>query len=257
MKPSIYYPVKPFSINQHWGENSPCVKDYGLPTQRIISTGVNACPSGYVKLYEFFGMAGHNGTDLMAGEQPVYAAMAGDIIEMQAVPARGLGVGVLTREKYDFPQGSFYLKLRYWHFKSFQAKVGDYVNVGDILGVSDNTGNSSGNHLHFEGQLFRKDSGGHPSLVTTNDDYANTINIEPYFNGLHAADIRPQRFTKNLYFTLRDPQVLDLQKFLGVYPQTGYFGPITLYYVLKYQVAHAITPTGFVGPITRGSLNKQ
>ena len=255
MKPSIYYPVKPFRITQHWGENAPCVKDFGTSTQKIISA--NVCPAGYTKLYQQFGMAGHNGIDLAAGTQPVYAAMDGVVIEKQTSPARGLGLGIISNEQYEFPQGTFYFKLRYWHLKSFNVEVGDQVRVGDQVGISDNTGYSSGNHLHFEGQLFRRDAGGHPSLVTLDDDHANTIDVEPYFNGQYAVDAKPRRFTKNLYIGLRDPEVLELQRFLGVYPQTGYFGPITLFYVLKYQVSHAIAPTGFVGPITRDSLNKQ
>lgn len=257
MKPQIYYPLKPHVVNQHWGQNFPCVKDFGLSTQKIVSGGANTCPAGYKKLYEYFGMAGHNGTDLGSTEQPIYAAMAGTVIEMQSAPARGLGIGILTDEQYDFPEGRFYLKIRYWHLKSFNVQVGSKVKIGDVIGITDSTGYSSGNHLHFEGQLFRKDSGGHPSLVTVNDDYAHTIDLEPYFVGKYACEVETVKFSKNLYLGLKDADVLRLQKFLGLYPQTGYFGPITFYYVIKYQLAHNITPTGYVGPITRESLNKQ
>jgi hypothetical protein len=82
----VYYPVKPFHTNQHFGENFPCVRDFGLPTQSIVmGPDNNTCPVGYEKLYAKFGMSGHNGTDLQAGEQNVYAACPGTVIEMQTV----------------------------------------------------------------------------------------------------------------------------------------------------------------------------
>ena len=260
MKPSIYYPLKPFAFNQHFGGNIPCVKDFGLPTQEIVSGTQDTCPVGYEKLYPKFGLAGHNGTDLLASEQPVYAAMSGTIVEQQSVPARGLGLGILTDEPYDFGElGTHYLKLRYWHLKSFNKNAGDHVNVGDIIGVSDNTGYSSGNHLHFEGQLMDKDSGGHPYVINTNNGYYGAIDIEPYFNGKYAADEQRHFFTKNLWLGQQGPDVLELQKRLWVDYSTGpgIFGPRTWAAVVKYQLANGIKPPyGFVGPITRAKLNE-
>lgn len=198
MKLSLYYPVKPFHVNQHFGDNLPCVKDFGEPTQQIV-TGANntTCPLGYDKLYSHFGMLGHNGTDLMAGVQNVYAACDGIVVEKQTVPARGLGIGILTNEQYDFGiYGTHYIKIRYWHLKSFNCEVGDVINAGQIIGVSNNTGYSSGNHLHFEGQPMDKDSGGHPILSNPLGSIAGAIDLEPYFIGI---------FAQNL------PQIISLQ----------------------------------------------
>lgn len=256
MKPEIFYPLRPISFNQHFGANYPCVRDFGLPTQSIItpptnSDGTTTCPVGYDHLYSHWGMNGHNGTDLMAGEQPVYAAMDGVVIEQQTVPSRGLGLGVLSNDSYDFPEGKYFLKLRYWHLKSFNVQAGDAVKVGDLLGITDNTGYSSGNHLHFEGQLYKKDSGGHPKLVELNNGYANAINIEPYFNGKYA---RPFLFEKNLWIGMRNSDVTELQSRLGVI-QTGFFGTLTFAAVRQFQTIHSLPSTGFVGPLTRAILN--
>lgn len=183
----IHYPIKPFTINQHFAGNLPCVKDFGLPTQDVV-TGVNnnSCPVGYEKLYKKFGLLGHNGMDLQAGEQNVYAAYDGVVVEKQTVPARGLGLGILTDEKFD---ADTYLKIRYWHLKSFYKEVGDVVKSGDLIGVTDNTGYSSGNHLHFEGQLMRKDAGGHPYVSLPNNGFGGAIDLEPHFSGFYAEDI--------------------------------------------------------------------
>jgi murein DD-endopeptidase MepM/ murein hydrolase activator NlpD len=191
-KPSLYYPVKPLHINQHFGDNIPCVKDFGLSTQDIVSGLDNTtCPIGYDKLYSHWSMSGHNGTDLMAGEQNVYATMDGVVVEQQTVESRGLGLGILSKEILDLGSGGeHYLKLRYWHLKSFAVNAGDSVVAGQLIGISDNTGYSSGNHLHFEGQPMDKDTSGHLTLSNPSGNIAGAIDIEPYFNGMFAQDIQ-------------------------------------------------------------------
>lgn len=197
-KLELWYPVKPFKYNQHFGENVPCVSNFGLPTQKIVDGTNTTCPVGYTKLYAEWGMAGHNGSDLMAGEQPVYAAAAGTVIEMQTVPARGLGLGILTDEPVDLDCGTHYAKLRYWHLKSFSAKIGDHVEIGQQIGISDNTGYSGGNHLHFELQPMDKDKGGHPVLANPEGNIAGAVSVEPYFNGFYATDYKKVVLIKKL-----------------------------------------------------------
>jgi stage II sporulation protein D len=70
------------------------------------------------------------------------------------------------------------------------------------------------------------------------------------------------RFTHNMGYGTRDAAVPFLQRRLraeGVYPPsapiTTYFGPITQASLQRYQRAHNIRATGFLGPITRGRLN--
>lgn len=64
-----------------------------------------------------------------------------------------------------------------------------------------------------------------------------------------------QPLTKNLWFGMTDPDVLRIQKVLGV-QTTGFFGLKTLAAVIAYQRANNITPAvGFVGVATRASLN--
>ena len=193
----LYYPVRPFAINQHFAENKPCVKDFGLPTQQIINPNPdNTCPAGSDKLYQHFGMVGHNGTDLAAGEQPVYAACAGTVIEKQTVPARGLGLGILTDDTVFLDSfGTHYAKVRYWHLKSFNVEVGQHVNAGDLIGISDNTGYSSADHLHFEVQPMDKAADGTPFYAFMDrgtDVIDNSINPEPFFCGVYADVVQPE-----------------------------------------------------------------
>jgi murein DD-endopeptidase len=86
-------------------------------------------------------MKGHNGTDLEAGVQNVYAAMDGTVIEMQTDARLGLGLGIISTQPLDLGiSGTHYLKLRYWHLKSFNVTAGQNIKAGDLIGVSDNTG---------------------------------------------------------------------------------------------------------------------
>lgn len=53
---------------------------------------------------------------------------------------------------------------------------------------------------------------------------------------------------------MEHPAVKRVQKALGITPQTGYFGPVTLAAIRKYQAGHGIPTTGVVGPLTWASL---
>jgi len=64
------------------------------------------------------------------------------------------------------------------------------------------------------------------------------------------------KFTKTLRFGQTNDDVKQLQKFLSVLPQSGYFGNKTLGAVKTFQQARGLTVDGIVGPITRAELNK-
>lgn len=71
-------------------------------------------------------------------------------------------------------------------------------------------------------------------------------------------------FSKNLYFSLTDPDVKALQdclKYEGCFPREiesiQIFGPLTLEAVKRFQQKYQISPAvGYVGPITRAKLNE-
>ena len=62
-------------------------------------------------------------------------------------------------------------------------------------------------------------------------------------------------FSKDLTVGSSGADVTALQNALAVSPATGYFGSITKAAVVAYQKAHGISATGYVGPLTRASLN--
>lgn len=46
--------------------------------------------------------------------------------------------------------GRYRVKTRYWHLLALQVKKGERVHAGQIIGYADDTGRSTGMHLHFE-----------------------------------------------------------------------------------------------------------
>lgn len=84
----------------------------------------------------------HTGVDypVSVGTQ-VYAVADGEI-----VPANwGKAYGVQVVQK--LPDGSFWI---YAHLSKTQVKAGAKVKAGDKIGLTGNTGNSTGPHLHCE-----------------------------------------------------------------------------------------------------------
>ena len=66
------------------------------------------------------------------------------------------------------------------------------------------------------------------------------------------------KFTKTLYFGMRNPEVKKLQKRLNMptWLNTGYFWLITRKYVKNYQRSKGLVADGIVGSRTRASLNQ-
>lgn len=85
----------------------------------------------------------HKGVDIggVYYSSEVHAAKAGTVIISQYSSSYGNYVVV--------SHGSGNTTL-YAHMSSRKVSVGDYVNQGDVLGITGSTGISSGPHLHFE-----------------------------------------------------------------------------------------------------------
>lgn len=135
--------IKPFKgdfpLTQGWGEN----------------------PAIYAK----FGLKGHNGLDYgLPTGTPVIAPHNGKVIEA-AFDANGYGMYVKIENNKE---GSVI-----GHLKSFNVNPGDTILVGQQFGISDNTGFSTGPHLHWGYYLFPRNR---------NDGYLGFINQLPLIN---------------------------------------------------------------------------
>lgn len=98
----------------------------------------------------------HYGLDISAGYGTnIVASNAGTVILAKIQPYTGYGNHVMI------DHGGGYVTL-YAHASSLLVEVGQVVNRGDVIAKIGSTGNSTGNHLHFE--------------VRINGAYQNPIN---------------------------------------------------------------------------------
>ncbi len=246
-----------------------------------------------VSLYSSQGLKGHTGIDFgadwgapikCATDAYCYSVMNRDNPNLMAYRA----VYTLVDD------GDVTYEVSYGHCSTIFAKPNTFVKRGDILANIGNTGDvfsggyavtveeknagsHSGQHLHFQVRKMRKvaiddatdptahyamDGSGILSLngfyyqVPNYDDgYNGCVDPMPFFQGVTP---QPFKFNRNLWLGTNNSDILELQKRLGVDYSSGpgTFGPRTFNAVVQYQKAHGIVPTGFVGPITRASLNR-
>src|SRR6185312_491101 len=172
MKLSLSLPVTPYHVNQPFGVN--------------------------YFTYHQFGLDGHNGLDLQAYHgQPVYASHDGTVtIEVDA--HQGHGVVLLSDQQYDYNGSQCYFKTIYWHLCDtdkepnypYPVKDGQKVKRGDLIGYADNTGFSTGDHLHFGLKPVAIDE---PAFllenIAQNNGYLGAIDPTPYLNTTYSVDL--------------------------------------------------------------------
>lgn len=170
----IYRPIRSNNKGQAFGASKACVQlnASGNPIRpfRVIAKPGFLCPIGYTSFYEVIGLLGHNGEDWSAyhGEPSYFEVDAEDpAVQWYSKEASdlegGLGVDVYSkglvyldklpmqagpqaREFWKTHDRKIRVKFRKWHFKD-GVKDTD-VKMGELLGHCDNTGSSSGDHLH-------------------------------------------------------------------------------------------------------------
>ena len=136
----MIYPLKSIFITQLWGENPD--------------------------MYSRFGLKGHNGIDFRASNgTPVYAPHDG-IIKERRFDANGYGNYIKIESEKE---GSVLA-----HFQDFAVNINKIVKEGDLVGHADNTGFSTGPHLHWGYYKIPRNRG---------DGYLGYINQLPLLKG--------------------------------------------------------------------------
>ena len=125
----------PFNANTTWAKNRGFIDGTheGIDGETITGTPVRAMVAGLVVNVE----RGHT-----QGDQP----------PPSDVPPLGNSVTVHTGGHADQPLVGF--EHQYAHLAEVHVCAGQLVAAGDLLGVSGDTGNSAGPHLHVEVRPF-------------------------------------------------------------------------------------------------------
>lgn len=128
-------------------------------------------PKGF---YSDMGLLGHNGEDYRASTgAEVFASHDGDVVW---AGSGGYGVLVYLRGK-DEKLG--YYKTNYAHLKAVNVLNGQQVKAGDLIGWADNTGPSTGPHLHFGLLPLNNDMS---SAKYPNNGYFGWVDPAPYLD---------------------------------------------------------------------------
>lgn len=148
-----------FPITQHFGEN------------------LNA-------FYKNEGLLGHQGVDIaMPTGTPIISPCSGVVSAVSVDIQKGEGVSVISDDIFQWNGQDCKLICVMWHMKdqSIVVKVGDKVSTGQLLGLSNNTGQSTGPHLHFSTIPITTD-GSRRSLAGRNNGYEGCVDPLPFLN---------------------------------------------------------------------------
>ena len=115
---------------------------FSLPLRRIRITS----PYGMRRHPIYKDLRFHNGIDLAANYEPVYAMLDGIVTEVGITPSAG---------KYVTLQHGPDLEITYMHLSRIHVTKGDCILSGTTIAISGNTGVSCSPHLHIKA-TFRK-----------------------------------------------------------------------------------------------------
>lgn len=111
--------------------------NFSMPTYGRVTAG-----------YPYYNSGGkHNGVDIAnSSGTPIYAMRSGNVVKSGFYS----GGGMETYGNVIFIDHGNGIQTRYAHNSQLLVKVGDIVSEGQLISKMGTTGNSKGNHLHFE-----------------------------------------------------------------------------------------------------------
>lgn len=245
MKLKLYNPLKSMALTQGFG--------FGGTDPSMLS------------VYQKMGLGnGHNGLDYWAIDgTPVYATHDGRVTFAGYDGSGGLGIVIRTNEEYEYGEGKSYFKTIYWHLKKDSLVVtgGQQVKRGDKIGEADNTGMSTGSHLHFGLKPIARGENDWTWFNTEqNNGMLGAIDPTPYF-----LKFQQEMKLGQTYNIIREMQ--EFLKQLGFFKAraTGFYGLMTAKAVLEFQKKYCnlsvyeqyILAGTKAGPKTLDALNQQ
>lgn len=171
--------------------------------------------------------SGLPGLDYVCGiGSKVYAMQDGVVTRAGATP---LANGNNIRIAHPDGTTSYYL-----HLSRLNVVVGQHVAQGNVIGLSGNTGRSTGPHLHVS--------------------IANSagVLIDPA-TVIGGATPTPAPSRRSVKLGSRGADVVYLQRKLGI-GADGIFGPLTRRAVINFQRSRGLVADGIVGPRTWAAI---
>lgn len=113
-------------------------------------------PTNYIAITTYFKKGVHNGVDLAwnskygGKNQPIYAPADGKVVSIKDKDKTGKSWGNYVKIYHGKLNGKKLYTLVAHLENGIKVKKGQKVKMGDLLGKMGNTGNSKGNHCHYE-----------------------------------------------------------------------------------------------------------
>jgi murein DD-endopeptidase MepM/ murein hydrolase activator NlpD len=111
----------------------------------------------------------------------VKSSADGVVVWVDKDTAANGGYGLYVRVRHQ----QLNIDTLYAHLSRQDVKVGQAVKFGQVIGLSGNTGNSTGPHLHYEVRLIT--DSGQPDLASAGETYRGRVDPMAWSAGLRAA----------------------------------------------------------------------
>lgn len=111
----------------------------------------------------------HHGTDFLTASDNVYSMMPGRI--------RKIGYNKVLGNYIEIDHGEF--RVTYAHLHTVIGEKGDFVRAGQSVGISGNTGRSTGEHLHLSMRYKNKSVDPYPLVKYIRDWSDRLLNTTP------------------------------------------------------------------------------
>lgn len=173
-KPALYWPLKtPCIITQKFGVNGAWYKAHGINIE------------------------GHSGLDLLAAHGEVIRAAHDGWAWYEVDKNGGHQIFIRSAEEALMFGSPCYFKTGYCHMvdpakePNLRSPIPNdgrehWVRTGDVIGYADNTGFSTGNHLHFLIKALAKDSKGRWFNLRNSNGYAGASDPTFYMQDMSA-----------------------------------------------------------------------
>lgn len=160
------------------------MKIYNALPRAVMSQGFD-WKSSMVDFYKKLGLKNHGGYDFYANDgESIYFDCSGEgyVLNTEIDNAGGLGINIITEDA----DGIF--KHRYWHLKGFCVVSGDKVESGSLLGYADNTGLSTGSHLHRDLKEMVRNPNGSLSVKYPDNGTYGTVRWDNFYSPIFVLD---------------------------------------------------------------------